>query len=78
MSNNKQQLVTEWLQEGLDVILTHEQQMQCIGLFEQAKDMEEQQAKYWFKLGMSLVEGHLWKPSDKFQEYYTKKYGDNE
>lgn len=29
----------EWLQKGLETILTHEQQMQSIGLFEQAKEM---------------------------------------
>lgn len=30
----------QWLQKGLETILTHEQQMQSIGLFEQAKEME--------------------------------------
>ena len=39
MSNNKQSSV-EWLQLVLvDTILTHEQVMQTIGLFEQAKEM---------------------------------------
>lgn len=34
----------EWLQEALEgTILTHEQIMQTIGLFEQAKEMEKQQ-----------------------------------
>ncbi len=36
--------VVEWLQEALEsTILTHEQIMQTIGLFEQAKEMEKQQ-----------------------------------
>lgn len=33
----------EWLVAGLESIMTHEQQMQAIGLFEQAKDMEKKQ-----------------------------------
>jgi hypothetical protein len=33
----------EWLQEGLETVLSHEQQMQVIGLFEQAKAMEREQ-----------------------------------
>lgn len=36
----------EWLQEALEnTILTKEQVMQTIGLFEQAKDMEKEQLK---------------------------------
>lgn len=37
------QTTVEWLQAGLESIMTHEQQMQAIGLFEQAKDMEKKQ-----------------------------------
>lgn len=38
------QTVVEWLQEALEqTILTPEQEMQTIGLFEQAKDMEKEQ-----------------------------------
>ena len=33
----------EWLQAGLESIMTHEQQMQAIGLFKQAKAMEREQ-----------------------------------
>lgn len=33
----------EWLQSGLELIMSHEEQMQAIGLFEQAKEMEEQE-----------------------------------
>jgi len=36
------QTAVEWLQQALeDTILTHEQIMQTIGLFEQAKEMEK-------------------------------------
>ena len=38
------QTSVEWLEEALvDTILTHEQIMQTIGLFEQAKEMEKEQ-----------------------------------
>jgi len=38
------QTALEWLQEALeDTILTKEQIMQTIGLFEQAKEMEKEQ-----------------------------------
>jgi hypothetical protein len=39
----KKQTAVEWLQEPLENILTHEQQMQVIGLFQQAKAMEKAQ-----------------------------------
>jgi hypothetical protein len=43
------QTAVEWLQQALeDTILTHEQIMQTIGLFEQAKEMEKEQiVKAW-------------------------------
>ncbi len=38
------QTAVEWLQQALeDTILTHEQIMQTVGLFEQAKEMEKEQ-----------------------------------
>jgi hypothetical protein len=41
------QTAVEWLQQALeDTILTHEQIMQTIGLFEQAKEMEQGQMGY--------------------------------
>jgi hypothetical protein len=39
----KKQTAVEWLQEPLENILTHEQQMQVIGLFHQALAMERDQ-----------------------------------
>ena len=35
------QTAVEWLQECLSIHLTHEQQMQFEGLFQQAKEMEK-------------------------------------
>ena len=41
---NKKQTAVEWLQWAFEhTILTHEQIMQTIGLFEQAKEMEKEQ-----------------------------------
>jgi hypothetical protein len=41
------QTAVEWLQQALeDTILTHEQIMQTVGLFEQAKEMEKEQMGY--------------------------------
>ena len=38
------QTAVDWLQQALeDTILTHEQIMQTVGLFEQAKEMEKEQ-----------------------------------
>ncbi len=47
------QTAVEWLQQALeDTILTHEQIMQTVGLFEQAKEMEkEQMIDFAFKYG---------------------------
>jgi hypothetical protein len=47
------QTAVDWLQQALeDTILTHEQIMQTIGLFEQAKEMEkEQMVDFAFKYG---------------------------
>jgi hypothetical protein len=45
MSNNKQSSI-EWLQWALEhTILTQEQIMQTIGLFEQAKEMHKEEIK---------------------------------
>jgi uncharacterized protein with von Willebrand factor type A (vWA) domain len=46
------QMAVEWLQEGLETVLSHEQQMQVIGLFEQAKEMHREQIEE------AYVEGH--------------------
>ena len=72
---NKQSSI-EWLEQALEgTILTHEQIMQTIGLFEQAKAMHKEEMEHFFKMGMSLVEGRLWKPIDKFEEAYNETFG---
>jgi hypothetical protein len=74
MSNEKQQLVTEWLQEGLEIILTHEQQMQCIGLFEQAKEMEQAQHGNTWGNALSAITVDKW---ESFDQFYNETYGGN-
>jgi hypothetical protein len=58
------QTSVEWLEEALvDTILTHEQIMQTIGLFEQAKEMEKEQMIDWYATGqadtVNMYEQHL-------------------
>ena len=58
------QTAVEWLQQALeDTILTHEQIMQTIGLFEQAKEMEQEQMIDWYATGQAdtvyMYEQHL-------------------
>ena len=45
----KKQSSVEWLQECLNLHLTHEQQMQFEGLFQQAKQIHKQEIEdaYW-------------------------------
>lgn len=45
-------------------------------VIEQAKAMHKEQLEFAFKGGMSLVEGRLWKPIDKFEEFYNETFGD--
>ena len=68
---NKQTAV-EWLQECLNLHLTHEQKMQFEGLFQQAKEMEKQQI---IDAANTLLYRGTW-PSDMWAEqYYNEKYG---
>ena len=45
--------------------------------YEQAKAMHKEEMEHFFKRGMFLVEGRLWKPIDKFEENYKETYGGN-
>lgn len=77
MNNNKQSSI-EWLCERLALKLgtpmaisfyiDHAEEI------EQAKAMRKQELELAFKGGMSLVEGHLWKPIDKFEEFYNETF----
>ena len=54
MNINKQSSSVEWLQWALEhTILTHEQIMQTIGLFEQAKEMEKEQILHSYADGQA-------------------------
>ena len=71
------QTAVEWLQEGLETILSHEQQMQAIGLFEQAKEMEKQQmCQFAFDYQDEFFNNGKVLP---IEQYYNQTYGgDNE
>ena len=65
----------EWLQEALeDTILTHEQIMQTIGLFEQAKEMEKQQMKMAQMHYSSDVVGFKTLLENQFEEWYNQTF----
>jgi hypothetical protein len=73
MSNNKQSSV-EWLHWALEhTILSHEQVMQSIGLFEQAKAMHKDEILDAFYSGGSIG-GVI---HDEAEQYYTETYGSN-
>lgn len=67
----KQETAVEWLQWALvNTILTHEQVMQTIGLFEQAKDMFEQQAFELWDGGIKCTE----EGGKSFDQYYNETF----
>jgi len=68
------QRAVDWLQQALeDTILDHEQIMQTIGLFEQAKEMEQEQMIDWYATGqadtVNMYEQHLKKPSNTKEKW---------
>ena len=73
MSNNKQSSSVEWLYNKM---YEHRGNI-TIEEYEQAKEMHKEELEFAFKGGMSLVEGHLWKPIDKFEEFYNETFGGN-
>ena len=76
MSNNKQSSV-EWLisQIAEDQMIKAKSLNEWTKIFEQAKAMHKEEMEHFFKRGMFLVEGRLWKPIDKFEENYNETYG---
>lgn len=76
MSNNKQSSSVEWIINFFESGVTSREDW----LFakEQAKAMHKEELEFAFKGGMSLVEGHLWKPIDKFEEFYNETFGGND
>jgi hypothetical protein len=81
MPNNKQQTAVDILcgklamklgiPQAITFYIDHQEEIR------EAKEMEKQQAQHWFKFGMLLVEGHLWKPLDKFEQYYNENHEQN-
>lgn len=78
----------EWLQEQIvdvvedyyDGIINLHQYIKYMNkAIEQAKSQHKDEMKHFFNRGMHLVEGHLYKPSHKFEEHYNETFGgDNE
>jgi hypothetical protein len=63
---NKQTSI-EWLQECLSIHLTHEQQMQFEGLFQQALAMEKEQIEDAYHKGFLDID---YKPKGYYNETY--------
>ena len=72
MSNNKQSSV-DYLIDNLYL----KDSLKWCEIIEQAKAMHKREMEHFFKMGMSLVEGKLWKPIDKFEQYYNETFGGN-
>lgn len=71
--NKMKQTAVDWLQEALeDTILTHEQIMQTIGLFEQAKAMEKEQIMDAVSAGHDYCENG--KVRWMGEQYYNETY----
>jgi hypothetical protein len=67
----------EWLQEALeDTILTHEQIMQTIGLFEQAKEMEKQQLNDAYNADRPNLT--CYEENTAFKEYYNETFNNED
>lgn len=79
MSNNKQSSV-EWLYQEFERIDkefhvgSHEYNYAKNLAFKISKAMHKEEMEDFFKKGMFLVEGHLWKPIDKFEENYNQRF----
>lgn len=74
MSNNKSSV--EWLRWALEhTILTHEQTMQTIGLFEQAKAIHKEEITQAWKKG----DGQFDKVAEEMSlEYYNETFNTKE
>jgi len=71
------QTSVEWLEEALvDTILTHEQIMQTIGLFEQAKEMEKEQIINANRDGVDMVVDK--KDFISGEQYYNETFNTKE
>ena len=68
------QTAVEWLQWALvNTILTHEQVMQTIGLFEQAKAMEKEQIMMAVKDSWYMAKGSNFQEPQE-EQYYNETF----
>jgi hypothetical protein len=67
-----QQTAVEWLQEVIINHLSHEQQMQVEGLFQQAKQMEADKIVIAYETGW--VNGDLKKAPRRGSDYYDQTF----
>ena len=63
----------EWLQSGLELIMSHEEQMQAIGLFEQAKEIEKEQMLNAFQESR-LTHPMIGFKHETFVDYYKQTF----
>jgi hypothetical protein len=66
------QTAVEWLQECLSIHLSHQQQMQFEGLFQQAKAMEKEQMKDAYVTGQYDLADKKFRPQEYYNETYAK------
>ena len=76
MKNETKQTAVEWLVDQLEKHYVKTDLKNTVA-YQQAKAMHKEEIEHFFKMGMSLVEGRLWKPIDKFDEAYNETYGGN-
>lgn len=74
LSNQTYELFEQYSEGNFDRITLNKLVLKAT---EQAKAMHKDEMEHFFKRGMFLVEGHLWKPTDKFEENYNETYGGN-
>ena len=77
MKIENKKTVVEWLQEALEgSILNHEQIMQTIGLFEQAKEMEKQQLNDAYNADRPNLT--CYEENTAFKEYYNETFNNED
>ena len=69
----EQQTALEWLQSVLELIMSHEEQMQAIGLFEQAKQMEKKQIMIAYMKNLPIEDGVI-TAVQKAENYYNETF----
>lgn len=78
MSNNKQSSVEQFAIALYEGGFLQGNGDEINDLLERHKAMHKEEMEHFFKMGMSLVEGHLWKPIDKFEECHEQTFNTKE